>query len=603
MYATIEPRLIALLNDSTSEPFTYPRLDLPPLPTILKAAGRPSPLEPNASPRSNKDSPIGAQQTGLFDREVASSATARISDGKDVPNDLAQGASPQSLQKILVNNPEASQSSSPKKRQRTESSKDDFVQLPQPPKKQKAAKQVVPPIIIGLFEPPPNAALFPPISSSSFHDSHGRNSLNIGPPNDRKDAAVSAKNEPNSNVRSNAEAKESKKPGVKVRKKWTEDETNQLLLAVARHGIGNWTKILQDSEFKFDNRRAVDLKDRFRTCCPAELRGNAKASSSIHHEDGYPSGNPRPKSSLMSENILVDSGYLSSDCSSTEDKNSSAPNKGLTKSRAHRKKLEDLAELGIKEPFKRSKRRERRPFSEEEDRNILQGFYDYGPAWTRISKDPRFGLETRRPTDLRDRLRNKYPEKYFFEEDSRNFTKESCPQTSEVSAISNEAKSALKASSAIMNHTSSISLHSQTLEVLPCFQDQKAGSKGLSQTPTHVSIFPFKDTFSELLEQPSASDSDPLSYSQSLDWTDNMSSFSSIGVLDETWTSSLSNLSGIPNLNAKQRQSYTHISSICAAPAQSQQQFLSIYGMTTCEASQTVNLPPPAIKDLGLGLG
>jgi hypothetical protein len=583
MYATIEPRFIALLNDSSYEPFTYPRLDLPPIPAILKAPGRPSPLEPSAS---NKDTTICAQQTGLFDREVTICSTTRVSAGKDIPKIPTGGPTPQSLQKILANTPEASHSPSAKKRLRVESNKDDFVQLPQLPKKQKAAKQVVPPIIIGLFEPPPDAALFPPISSSSFHDSHGRNSLNTCPPNGRKDMTLLSKNEPNNNLRSNTETKESKKPGVKVRKKWTEDETNQLLLAVARHGIGNWTKILQDSEYKFDNRRAVDLKDRFRTCCPTELRGNIRATLGTYSEDGDRGTKLKPKSNVLSENILAESGYLSSDCSSGEDKISPVPSKSLTKSRAHRKNLEDLAELGIREPFKRSKRRERRPFSEEEDRNILQGFNDYGPAWTRISKDPRLGLGTRRPTDLRDRLRNKYPEKYF-EEESR---KESYPPTSELSTIHSEAKGTLKTPSSITNSGSNTSSHSHVLEMTSCPQDQKVGSKGLTHTPTHSSIFSFKDSFSELLEQPPSSDPDPLSFSQSLDWTDNISAFSSIGVLDDTWASSLSNISGMPTLNTKQRQSCTHISSICTSPASTQQQFLSIYGMT-CEVPQIVNIP------------
>jgi hypothetical protein len=36
----------------------------------------------------------------------------------------------------------------------------------------------------------------------------------------------------------------------------------------------------------------------------------------------------------------------------------------------------------------------------------------YGPQWTRIQRDPKFHLSTRQPTDLRDRLRNKFPEKF-----------------------------------------------------------------------------------------------------------------------------------------------------------------------------------------------
>lgn len=217
-------------------------------------------------------------------------------------------------------------------------SKDDFVQLPQPPRQHKAA-QVVPPIIIGLLEPPAQATIFPPIA---FHDRHGRNSLNMV-------LASKARLEP---------AKTSKE--VRARKKWSEEETNHLLLGVAKHGVGKWTDIVDDPSFSFNGRSGVDLKDRFRTCCPAELRGDA----------------PR------------------------ED--------GTRQSRAHRRKMEDLAQLGIQGPFRSSPRRARRPFTEQDDRDIAEGYRKYGPAWTRIQRDPKLHLQSRQATDLRDRFRNKH---------------------------------------------------------------------------------------------------------------------------------------------------------------------------------------------------
>ena len=57
MYTTIEPRLIALLNDEPSESFDVPpSLELPPLhdPNVFKASGRPLLLEPDASNRTTK---------------------------------------------------------------------------------------------------------------------------------------------------------------------------------------------------------------------------------------------------------------------------------------------------------------------------------------------------------------------------------------------------------------------------------------------------------------------------------------------------------------------------------------------------------------------
>lgn len=71
--------------------------------------------------------------------------------------------------------------------------------------------------------------------------------------------------------------------------------------------------------------------------------------------------------------------------------------------------MKDLADLGIVAPFRPSGRRERRPFTDEEDKQILEGLEEYGPAWTKIQRDPRFNLSSRQPTDLRDRVRNGYP--------------------------------------------------------------------------------------------------------------------------------------------------------------------------------------------------
>jgi hypothetical protein len=521
MYATIEPRLIALLNDGPSEPFVpYPRLDLPPLDhSILNSSGRPSPLEPITSTRTVKSSALTPHQNVTFDRDAGEGSTARVVEGKgasqtsSITGRALGGTSPQSLRKILDVVPGSPQSQSYKRRQRIESSKDDFVQLPQPLKKQKAAQQVVPPIIIGLFEPPPDAALFPPIASSSFHDSHGRNSLNTLPPNEPKTQIL-----PEVQLRNidklDDQVKASPKYVARTRKKWSEEETAQLLLGVQAHGVGNWTKILHDPKYKFDNRKAVDLKDRFRTCCPTELCGKKKRhSGSLEKlQDGGSIAIPKPKHDLIAENALIDS-----DGSSMDERPTSTPNKGSQKTRAHRKNLEDLAQLGIKEPFKKSRRRERKPFSDEEDRAILKGFQEYGPAWSRILKDPRFNLKGRRPTDLRDRLRNKYPEKYNPEE--------------EVDHVAKEAVSSGK-------ETGNAPSSSQTLATSSMPHEPPPAPKLSAPPPT--STIAFKDNFLELLEPP-PDVPDALSF----DWGYNMASYpNAMGemdisriLLDDTWTS------------------------------------------------------------------
>src|SRR5271169_6011164 len=62
--------------------------------------------------------------------------------------------------------------------------------------------------------------------------------------------------------------------------------------------------------------------------------------------------------------------------------------------------------------FSKSKRKERTPFTKEEDANLLIGFGKYGGKWSSIQKDETLGLNHRRSTDLRDRFRNAFPDKY-----------------------------------------------------------------------------------------------------------------------------------------------------------------------------------------------
>jgi len=56
-----------------------------------------------------------------------------------------------------------------------------------------------------------------------------------------------------------------KPTGRKKRTIWSREETLDMLAGCEKHGIGNWKKILDDPTFGFDNRSAVDLKDRYRS--------------------------------------------------------------------------------------------------------------------------------------------------------------------------------------------------------------------------------------------------------------------------------------------------------------------------------------------------
>lgn len=571
---TIEPRLIALLNnDALSDLYTSystssPSLELPPLhdPNILKASGRPLLLEPDASKRDGKLH--HATLSSTVDEEEPN-----VKEGKKRHTGISDRAlgssSPQSLRKILDNDIENTLATTSKKRNIAESSKDEFVQLPQPPKKQKAAKQVVPPIIIGLFEPPPQAALFPPIASSSFHDSHGRNSLNIVPPklkelrdnSNVEDSATGA-----SKVQK-ADTKVKNRKDVKARKKWTEHETNNLLLGVHKHGVGRWVDILEDANFSFNERSSVDLKDRFRTCCPDELR--RKPAKNRNPSKG-PKSTTKAKSSLMSENILIeenDSGAkeVSSDSTSVDE---------LRKSRAHRKNLEDLAQLGIDEPFRKSQRRERKPFTEHDDQEILLGYQIYGPAWTRIQRDTRFHLQNRQATDLRDRFRNKYPEKFRSDDVPPKSSRKADSKENEQTGGS--AASSLQASSS-----------RDTLKIHQILAENEDNMSKTSTLQAQLSTGILKDI---------GSYSDPAETTDTLpnfDWTGNAPFSESIGemdisrlLLDEQW---------VDNGRSKEKQTFTDINSILTSTADGLPQVNSYYGMLV--ADEQINIPTSVTLD------
>jgi hypothetical protein len=454
-------------------------------------------------------------------------------------------SSPQSLKKILGDNTGESSVPSPsKKRNIAEGNKDEFVQLPQPPRKQRTAKQsvLVPPIIIGLFEPPPQAALFPPIASSSFHDRHGRNSLNAVSTNTKElkgnnklEGATSSRNEEkpiNSKVG---------KKHARTRRRWTEEETNNLLLGIKKHGVGRWTDILEDQSFTFNNRSGVDLKDRWRTCCPDEFLD----TTSKHKAAGKEMNQRNSKSSLMSENILItdDNGGDGEDVEFYE---TGKPRKNRT----HRKRLEDLAELGIEGPLRKSQRRERRPFTEQDDREILLGISRYGPSWTRIQRDPQFHLQSRQPTDLRDRFRNKFPDKFpdKFPEKSRpeDFNSQDAPKADTRIAESFIATQPAPVAQQLPNR------EGPRIRQLAS-EKERAYPKTLPQ----ITSFESRDSFTD--HAPGHPDSLPFDWNPSAPFSTSMGEMDiSRLLLDESW---------IDPPSGKEKQTFTDINSIISSNA------------------------------------
>lgn len=436
MTATIEPRLIHLLNESTTPQLSS--ADLPPLAQLPYPKSSDLPLPPiDSDPvfRSERNGIDGLSlinSSAPFATDDFFQGSLRDDGGRNVTSASRSypvhsvlsdsdpiEPPPSSLSKILDDTPNAAGEITKKKRARGLNAKDDFMQLPQPVKKQKAAPQthVMPPIINGLHEPPPHAALFPPIASSSSFSEQESSKLNflqdLGYVPDERNQPLQHQPTREEVDKDDKCTGKAKKRVTKPRSKWSEEETKHLLLGVSKYGVGKWKNILGDPEYHFNDRSAGDLKDRFRTCCPDELRNSKKsaAAQSISTEVLTPKRGPKKGRDL--DKILISVAEVEPDHGGLVSVESSTTSAAVPKkSRAHRKKMKDLAELGIVAPFRPSGRRERRPFTDEEDKQILEGLEEYGPAWTKIQRDPRFNLSRRQPTDLRDRVRNGYPSIY-----------------------------------------------------------------------------------------------------------------------------------------------------------------------------------------------
>jgi hypothetical protein len=66
--------------------------------------------------------------------------------------------------------------------------------------------------------------------------------------------------------------------GVKLQRvRWTQEEENALQRGILKHGVGNWSRILRDQEFKgifHASRDNVALKDKHRNIVKASSKKN-----------------------------------------------------------------------------------------------------------------------------------------------------------------------------------------------------------------------------------------------------------------------------------------------------------------------------------------
>ncbi|KAG9299971.1 hypothetical protein G9A89_009699 [Geosiphon pyriformis] len=185
--------------------------------------------------------------------------------------------------------------------------------------------------------------------------------------------------------------KRSRKPR-RPRHFWSEAETRDLSNACLKYGVGAWKKMVEDPEYHFSNRTAVDLKDKFRASFSTEYNRLYGRFTNISDE--------------------------------------SAPNLASDES-------DDTSTRPI---FRRVQRRKKHYFTPEEDRKLLEGVEKHGSNWAKICHDKEIGLDHRKSTDLRDRIRHAYPEKYeelgFFSDPEAKSTKLRARQSTPLARIS-----------------------------------------------------------------------------------------------------------------------------------------------------------------------
>ena len=445
MNGIIEP-LPGLLDDPQFAITDLPALTdfhIAPLrdPAPLKHTNVPSPLEPvtaNAidpgrtgrhSPsrdglRNTKRLPRITPSDVLLAREskkphLAISELLEDADGSDnLPQQLPSFISLSVVEKSPVQVPNRLGQGPAQKRPRLDqdaehTSHDLGRQLPRPAQKEVRLSRpapLLPAMVTGLHEPPPSAALLPSMDtdkrpeairsisskiqvrdilqdvgsrspSPGFQTSHGPSSHGMQSAPAQPDVTSGRpplneqcfflEPEPEFDISSNL-AKDLK--ARRMRRKWTPVETQHLLAGVRKYGVGKWKQILEDASFTFTERSSVDLKDRYRVCSKADSLTAATAISVV----------------------------LPVQLTSTPD----TAAKVISRRSPPRLQQPSLQSSQSKQ------RRKRRAWTAAEDECLIKGVTRHGFQWTAIHDDPELGLNHRRATDLRDRIRNKFPEGY-----------------------------------------------------------------------------------------------------------------------------------------------------------------------------------------------
>ena len=301
----------------------------------------------------------------------------------------------------------------------------DYVQLPKPQQKE-ASKRVplLPTIVNGIHEPPPSAALLPPMELEEVKAMLDSISEPLSLPPEKMlnpepepaDIVNHNKFKPSSpteemDMARNISTAVNNRP-QRTWKKWSEEETQQLLKGVAKHGAGKWKEICADPELRFRDRRPMDLKDRFRICFPNTNKEKMEDVGPTARLDKQLTFNPgHTRNNNISHNLPSSTDTLSSppsDLSPNQPSSShfyQSPNMPLNL----KVTPSDFA-IAAKS---RASQRVRKLWTEEEHQNLVKGFAKHGYQWTAIRNDLELNLSHRKATDIRDKFRSLFPQQYM----------------------------------------------------------------------------------------------------------------------------------------------------------------------------------------------
>lgn len=370
----------SLFDNASTDLFS---LDLPPLQD--SSAYRPtydSSVHNNATPARTRPN----EQHGDHLRSSNTAQRGRSSTKTTVP--IAE----------VLNHDTPRDTTSPTRRRRQDNEerlRSDWIHLPEPPTvaAQGSNQQpALPPLLQGLLEPPPDAGLFPRIQHSgedigSWQGNEGQKNISrvenhlverrppnwervhgsgaavprvLNRPERRGSPEVSKRHDHESSLQLPTEHYVPSK-----RRKWTDAELKALKSGVAKYGKGHWRMILSDPAFQFNDRSIVDLKDRWRVNERSQARDRAAKGQTLGEKP------------MQVANMLRDNTPLNDNAKDST-------------SKAARGRVE---------------------FTAAQDAAILRGFDKWGPKWTYIQAGESV-LEQRKPRDIRDRFRFRWPDKY-----------------------------------------------------------------------------------------------------------------------------------------------------------------------------------------------